>query len=431
VKIVINPIRPALSDLDQDFHVLVRLQSEPKVGFKRTPLNLAVVVDRSGSMEGTKLTEAKRCVLELIKRMNPEDHVGIVQYDNQVDTVLPLSPVSEIGSVVETLIQGITANANTDLHAGWLRGGEMLAPTAGQDTTCHVILLSDGQANSGITDADRICKQISALAEAGVTTTTIGLGADFNEVLMTAMAQAGQGNAHYGERAVDLSETFDAEIGLLSQLQWRNVKLSMTNNADDIKVINSYERTEDGWRMPSVAMGSECWMLIRMSMKEAIRCQNEHGSALTVKVQAVDSSGQLFSFQGQLNLLPITTETEYAAMPAHELVERRMKELSAAQLQLQIRNAALAGNWIQVEQLLSQLETMGKQEPWIAASIAFTRQLMSERDESRMSKEMLYKSRKMNNRLSSTDEMIFSMQSDLEEQAFLRRKSTEGRRSET
>lgn len=84
-----------------------------------------------------------------------------------------------------------------------------------------------------------------------------------------------------------------------------------------------------------------------------------------------------------------------------------------------------------MEQLLSQLETMGKQEPWIAASIAFTRQLMSERDESRMSKEMLYKSRKMNNRLSSTDEMIFSMQSDLEEQAFLRRKSTEGRRSET
>ena len=172
-------------------------------------------------------------------------------------------------------------------------------------------------------------------------------------------------------------------------------------------------------------------MLIRMSMQEAIRCQNEHGSALTVKVQAVDSSGQLFTFQGQLNSLPITTDTEYAAMAAHELVERRIKELSAAQLQLQIRNAALAGNWIQVEQLLSQLETMGKQEPWIAASIAFTRQLMSERDESRMSKEMLYKSRKMNNRLSSTDEMIFSMQSDLDEQAFLRRKSTEGRRSET
>jgi hypothetical protein len=67
----------------------------------------------------------------------------------------------------------------------------------------------------------------------------------------------------------------------------------------------------------------------------------------------------------------------------------------------------------------------------VAASIAFTRQLMSERDESRMSKEMLYKSRKMNSRLSSTDEVMFSMQNDFEMPAFLRRKSTEGRRSET
>ena len=72
MNIVINPIRPALSYIDKDFHVLVRLQSEHKEGFKRTPLNLALVVDRSGSMEGPKLREAKRCVSDLIKRMHPE-----------------------------------------------------------------------------------------------------------------------------------------------------------------------------------------------------------------------------------------------------------------------------------------------------------------------------------------------------------------------
>ena len=66
MKIVINPIRPALSHIDQDFHVLVRLQSEHQAGFKRTPLNLALVVDRSGSMQGQKLREAKRCVKSLL-----------------------------------------------------------------------------------------------------------------------------------------------------------------------------------------------------------------------------------------------------------------------------------------------------------------------------------------------------------------------------
>jgi len=348
-----------------------------------------------------------------------------------VDTIVPLTPVEQVSGIIDGLVHGITANGSTDLHAGWLRGGEMLAPTAGRESTCHVILLSDGQANSGLVRQDRICEQVSALAGAGVTTTTVGLGADFNEVLMTAIAQAGHGSAHYGERAIDLAETFDAEIGLLSQLQWRNVEMSIVGGTGHIEMLNTYDRTGAGWRMPSVAMGSECWALLRMPMREAIRLQEENGTVIKVKVQAVDATGTQFSFEGQLQNLPIVAPAAYESEMAHELVERRINELTAATLQLQIREAALAGDWLHVEQLLNRLETIGRNEPWIAASIAFTRQLMSERDERRMSKEMLYKSRKMNNRLSSTDEVMFSMQSDIEEQAFLRRKSNEGRRSET
>ena len=431
MKIVINPIRPALSHIDKDFHVLVRLQSEHKEGFKRTPLNLALVVDRSGSMEGPKLREAKRCVSDLIKRMHPEDQVGLVQYDDHVDTIVPLTPVEQVSGIIDALVQGITSNGSTDLHSGWLRGGEMLAPNAGHESTCHVILLSDGQTNVGLLDTTRISEQVSALASAGVTTTTVGLGADFNEELMTAIAQAGHGNAHDGERAIDLAETFDAEIGLLSQLQWRNVELSIFGGSKHIEMLNTYARSENSWRMPSVAMGSECWALLRMPMREAIRMQEENGTVIKVIVKAVDATGTKFNFEGQLQNLPIVAPAAYESEMAHELVERRINELTAAMLQLQIREAALAGDWLQVEQLLNRLETIGRNEPWIAASIAFTRQLMSERDERRMSKEMLYKSRKMNNRLSSTNEVMFSMQSDIEEQAFLRRKSSEGRRSET
>jgi Ca-activated chloride channel family protein len=431
VKIVINPIRPALSNLDQDFHVLVRLQSEPQAGFKRTPLNLALVIDRSGSMEGPKLREAKRCVVDLIHRMHSEDQVGLVQYDDQVDTVLPLTPVDQVSGIIDSLVQGITANGGTDLHAGWLRGGEMLAPKAGNQSTCHTILLSDGQTNRGLTNTTRICEQVSALAGAGVTTTTVGLGANFNEELMTAIAQAGHGSAHYGERAIDLAETFEAEIGLLSQLQWRNVEMSISGDSTQIDLLNTYQRSGEGWRMPSVALGSECWALFRMPMREAIRLQAESGSALNVNVRAVDANGEQFSFKGQLLSLPIVTPDVYSAELGHELVERRINELNAAMLQMEIRDAALRGDWLQVEQLLNRLETIGRNEPWVAASIAFTRQLMRERDESRMSKEMLYKSRKMNSRLSSTDEMMFSMKADFEMPAFLRRKSTEGRRSET
>jgi Ca-activated chloride channel family protein len=430
MKIIINSIRPALCDSNQDFHVLIRLQSEPQKDFKRTPLKLTLVVDRSGSMQGSKLREAKRCVLDLVKRMNPEDQVGVVQYDDHVDTVMPLSPVEQVSSVIEDLVLGITANGSTDLHAGWLRGGEMLAPSAGRDATCHVILLSDGQANRGIQTINRICEQVSALASAGVTTTTVGLGEDFNEELMTAMAQAGHGRAHYGERAIDLAETFDAEIGLLSQLQWRNVEMSILNGTDQMKLLNTYERAGDEWRMPSIAMGSECWALMRIPMRTAILLQENHGTAVSVKVQAVDASGQPFTFEGQLPKLPVVFPAQYEAELNHELVERRMNEIAASQIQLQIREAALQGDWTRVEQLFSQLEALGRNEPWVAASIAFTKQLIRDRDERRMSKEMLYKSRKMEQRLSSSDEVMFSLRNDIELPAFLRRKSTEGRRSE-
>jgi Ca-activated chloride channel family protein len=272
---------------------------------------------------------------------------------------------------------------------------------------------------------------VAALAGAGVTTTTVGLGAHFNEELMTAMAQAGQGSAHYGERALDLAETFDAEIGLLSQLQWRNVEMSAVNAPAGLEMLNAYDRTPSGWRMPSVAMGSECWALLRMPMREALRLQRAHGTVLAVTVQATDANGQRQTFTGQLPVLPEVQQAAFEALQTHELVQRRIHELSAAQLQLQIREAALHGDWMRVQELLAHLETLGRHEPWVAASIAFTRQLMCERDQQRMSKEMLYKSRKMSQRLSSTDEVCFREVDEVEVPAFLRRKMAEGRRTQT
>ncbi|MFM8511720.1 MAG: vWA domain-containing protein [Betaproteobacteria bacterium] len=430
MKIVINPIRPALCDATQEFHLLVRLQSEPEVGFKRTPLNLALVIDRSGSMQGPKLTEAKRCVVDLVSRMSPSDQVGIVQYDDAVDTVMPLNAVDSTGGVLKDLVQRISAGGSTNLHAGWLRAGEMLAPHSGRDAACHVILLSDGLANVGLTIPDRICEQVAALAGAGVTTTTVGLGADFNEELMTAIARAGQGNAHYGERSVDLAETFESEIGLLSQLQWRSVEMRVIAGPEVLEVLNSYEKTEEGWRVPSIAMGSECWALLRIPMVDALRAQLEHGTVLSVEAHATDPRGQRQVFKGSLPPLPEVEAGEFEGLLVHELVQRRVTELEAARLQLQIREAALGGDWLLVEQLLAKLEALGRSEPWVAASIAFTRQLMRERDEQRMSKEMLYKSRKMQSRLSSTEEVFFDAMQEAETPAFLRRKTTEGRRTE-
>lgn len=429
MNIVINPVKSALTSGRQDFHLLVRLQSQPQADLKRTPLNLVLVIDRSGSMQGRKLQEAKRCVIDLVDRMDPTDRVGVVQYDDQVSVVMPLGIVGQLADELKQRVDAITANGQTDLHSGWLHGSAMLAPFAGREASCHVMLLSDGQANQGLCDTQAICEQVAALASAGVTTTTVGLGAGFNEELMTAMAKAGQGSAHYGERAVDLAETFEAEIGLLTQLQWRHVEMTIQHGPVGLKMLNAYEPTDTGWRMPAVANGSECWALLRMPIREALSAQANNGHLLQVTVQATDASGIRQTFTCQLPALPQVTPTDYEVLPTHELVQRRMNELMAANLQLQIREAALRGDWQTAERLLHELEILGRHEPWVAASIAFARSLMEERDAQRMSKEMLYKSHKMHQRLSSTDEGQFGGIDEVEFPAFLRRKAAEGRYS--
>lgn len=434
MHIVINPIKAALSNAPGDFHVLVRLQSIPDGSVQRTPLNLVLVIDRSGSMSGAKLAEAKRCAIDLVQHMAPSDKVGVVQYDDEVDVLIALDTVEACMPRLQAAVEAIFTNGSTNLHGGWLKAGEMLAAHAGSDAVCHVMLLSDGIANHGVVAPGSICEQVGSLASAGITTTTVGLGADFNEQLMTAIAQAGQGRAHYGERAIDLAETFEAELGLLSNLQWRTVELVLAGAPQGTRMLNDYAPAEAvggaSWRMPAIAMGAECWALLQMPLREAFSTQHRTGTLLSVLVHAVDASGEQAVFRAHLDPLPVASAEDFAGLPVHEVVQRRIHEMRAAQLQLGIREAVLRGDWEEASRILRDLESLGREEPWVAASIDFVRGLIRERDEQRTSKEMMYKSRKMSQRLASVSEEDFSVSASRSEAAYMRRKPAEGRRTE-
>jgi Ca-activated chloride channel family protein len=179
-------------------------------------LSIALVIDRSGSMAHGKLHAAKACAQDLVARLHPQDEVSLVVYDDEVQVPLPLTSVAQARHSIDAVLACIDSGGSTDLHGGWIAGAQQLAPRTGQGRMCRVILLSDGQANHGVTSEDEISQQVRMLAQSGVTTTTVGIGSGFNESLMTAMAVAGQGNAHYGDRAEDLAEPFDAELGLLT-----------------------------------------------------------------------------------------------------------------------------------------------------------------------------------------------------------------------
>ena len=208
---------------------LIRLegQSAPD-GAKRTPLNLSLVLDRSGSMSGQKLEAARDAAVFLVRRLAPEDRVTVVAYDDEVHTV---ADEHTSRSVLPRLIRGIETGGSTNLSGGWLRGRELVAAQRSERGMNRVLLLTDGQANMGITNPQQLTDLCAAAARKGLTTTTVGFGADYDEALLRAMADAGGGNTYYIERPDQAPGVFEEEIEGLLSLAAQNVAVEIRPGA--------------------------------------------------------------------------------------------------------------------------------------------------------------------------------------------------------
>ena len=303
LEVVLNTRKAVIArNSGESLDVLLRLRAHvEEVGRTRTPLAVSFVIDRSGSMNGNKLVEAKRCALDLLNRLQDSDQVSVIIYDDTVEVLLETMSAQIAKTLLPIRLEEVEPRGMTNLHGGWLSGAQSLAPLVSSmasresNVMGRVILLSDGQANEGITSVETICAHVRELASAGVTTSTVGIGFGFNEELMTAIATAGQGNSWYGQRAQDLAESFDAEMGFLTSLVWQDVRVHLQTpllaHMGQIKVRNDYVKNAGGqYCLPSIAAGSEVWMAISLSMSEVIHLQ-DNGSALRCTILAKDKAG--------------------------------------------------------------------------------------------------------------------------------------------
>jgi Ca-activated chloride channel family protein len=228
-------------------HALLRIEGQAPANRERTPLNLSLVLDRSGSMAGEKLDAATRAAAMLVRRLSPEDTLSVVAFDDEVRVVAPPATGDEQESLPD-LIRSIADGGSTNLSGGWLRGRDLVAANFRDGRVNRVVLLTDGQANVGLTEPTQLAGLCATAAGRGVSTTTIGFGAGFDEALLTAMADAGRGATYYIEQADQASGVFEEELEGLLSIAAQNVRVTVEPGAGvgSVQVLHDYPSLADG-----------------------------------------------------------------------------------------------------------------------------------------------------------------------------------------
>ena len=182
----------------------------------RPPAGVEVVLDRSGSMDGERLDAAKQALVRLVDRLQPGDRFGLVAFDDEVRVVVPAGELRD-RAAARSAIAALPSGGMTNLSGGLLRGLQEARRVAGPAGST-VLLLSDGHANAGETDAERLAAVAAGARARGITTSTVGIGLGYDERLLADLARGGQGSHVFAEHGDGAAAAVAGEVeGLLSK----------------------------------------------------------------------------------------------------------------------------------------------------------------------------------------------------------------------
>ncbi|MFW5708702.1 MAG: VWA domain-containing protein [Chloroflexota bacterium] len=208
-------------------YLMARFSTGPAPNHQsRRPLNLGLVIDRSGSMAGQKLSYTIQAAQFLVQNLSNADILSIVLYNDHIETLLTPEHVTRKDAINQQ-IATIKASGTTNLSSGWLEGCKLVDQNRSAGFLNRVILMSDGLANRGVTDPAQLILMAQQKRQKGVSTTTMGLGTDFNEDLLMDMANAGGGAFYFIESPEVTPTIFQEELQGLLNVVGQNLSVSV------------------------------------------------------------------------------------------------------------------------------------------------------------------------------------------------------------
>ena len=226
--------------------LMVNLTADTNTKEVGKPLNVAVVLDRSGSMNGEPLHYVKMATKVLANQLNPDDRFSLTMYDSSIDTLIKPTLMQDIRSL-DAVIDTIDAGGMTFLSGGYEKGCQDAKEYVSKDTITRVMLLTDGLANEGITNPDQLAQLASNQKKNGITTSTIGVGEGYDEFLLGRMAEYGGGSTYFIEDPDNAPSVFKEELGYLKSMAASQVSLTFKPKEQGLtfEQLNTYKKNKD------------------------------------------------------------------------------------------------------------------------------------------------------------------------------------------
>lgn len=399
VELEIQPARTAVqSDTATSLSLLVSAVPPPSPdAVRRPPLNLALVLDRSGSMaSGGKLEAARAAAIFAVEQLLPTDRISVTVFDDAVATVIPSTLATDRLAIIAAL-RAIQPGGTTALHSAWKAGADQVWPLVRPKALNRVLLLSDGLANVGLTKPEAIIADVRHYQKQQVTTSTLGVGQDYNEDLLEAMAVAGDGNYYYVESASQLADLFQTELQGLMATIGRDVTIQFEplHGAEVADLYNDLERLPDGrYRASNLIYGMPSEFVLRLAVppqpgvREILRVRLSWDQPGLAGRQTISRS----------LLLPAVPAAEWSLLPDNAIVGERIALLKLARMKLQARARMIKGDLDGTVRLLdSCAEMLDAMPPSDEArteteSLIRLREFVADADADRFAKQSSYES---------------------------------------